>query len=97
MHSDLPSTTLRGYRQTNTADPNVSNFHYLGPLIIAKRDTPVRIKFTINFQLAQVATSSSLWIQLSWGQGPSRWLVESWAISPRTVPRYISMAVLSLG
>jgi len=46
MHSDLPSTTLRGYRQTNTADPNVSNFHYLGPLIIAKRDTPVRIKFT---------------------------------------------------
>ncbi len=46
MHSDLPSTTLRGYRQTNTVDPNVSKFHYLGPLIIATRDTPVRIKFT---------------------------------------------------
>ncbi|NJD75549.1 MAG: hypothetical protein FIB08_00445 [Candidatus Methanoperedens sp.] len=46
MHSDLPPTTLRGYRQTNTVDPNVSKFHYLGPLIIAKRDTPVRIKFT---------------------------------------------------
>ncbi len=46
LHSDLPPTTLRGYRQTNTVDPNVSKFHYLGPLIIAKRDTPVRIKFT---------------------------------------------------
>jgi len=46
MHSDLPNTTLRGYRQTNTLDTNVSQFHYLGPLIIAERDTPVRIKFT---------------------------------------------------
>ena len=26
MHSDLPNTTLRGYRQTNTLDPNVSQF-----------------------------------------------------------------------
>ena len=48
MHSDLPPTRLRGYRQTNTADPNVSKFHYLGPLIIATRDIPVRIKFTNN-------------------------------------------------
>ena len=31
MHSDLPPTTLRGYRQTNTADASVSQFHYLGP------------------------------------------------------------------
>jgi FtsP/CotA-like multicopper oxidase with cupredoxin domain len=46
MHSDLNSTTLRGYRQTNTTDPNVSQFHYLGPLIIAHKDRPVRIKFT---------------------------------------------------
>jgi len=26
----------------------VSKFHYLGPLIIAKKDVPVRIKFTNN-------------------------------------------------
>ena len=48
LHSELPATTLRGYRQTNTTDADVSQFHYLGPLIIAKRDTPVRIKFTNN-------------------------------------------------
>ena len=48
MHTDLPPTTLRGYRQTNTADVSVSAFHYLGPLIIAQKDRPVRIKFTNN-------------------------------------------------
>jgi FtsP/CotA-like multicopper oxidase with cupredoxin domain len=48
MHSDLPATKLYGYRQTNTADPTVSQFHYMGPLIIAERDRPVRIKFTNN-------------------------------------------------
>lgn len=53
MHSDLPPTTLRGYRQTNTVDPNVSKFHYLGPLIIAKRDIPVRIKFTNSLSAGQ--------------------------------------------
>ncbi len=46
MHSDLPPTTLRGYRQTNTADPTVSVFNYMGPTIIAQKDVPVRIKFT---------------------------------------------------
>ncbi|MCL5257476.1 MAG: multicopper oxidase domain-containing protein [Chloroflexi bacterium] len=49
MHSDLPlKTRLRGYRQTNTTDPTVSQFHYLGPLIVVDRDRPVRIKFTNN-------------------------------------------------
>ncbi|MGE5506993.1 MAG: hypothetical protein ACM3RP_00665 [Chitinophagales bacterium] len=46
LHKDLPPTTLRGYRQTNTTDPTVSKFHYLGPMIIAQKDRPVRIKFT---------------------------------------------------
>jgi len=46
MHSDLPPTTLRGYRQTNTADAGVRQFHYLGPLIVAQKDRPVRVKFT---------------------------------------------------
>jgi len=48
MHSDLNPTTLRGYRQTNTTDPTVSQFSYLGPLIIAQKDRPVRVKFTNN-------------------------------------------------
>ncbi len=54
MHSDLAnSTLLRGYRQTNLGtDLSGHNtlappaIQYLGPLIIAKRDKPVRLKFT---------------------------------------------------
>ena len=44
MHTDLPPTTLRGYRQTNI-DP-VPPYQYLGPLIVAQRGRPVRVKFT---------------------------------------------------
>lgn len=43
MHSDLPPTKLRGYVQTNGGDPHP---HYLGPVIVAQKDRPVRIKFT---------------------------------------------------
>ena len=39
MHSDLPPTTLRGYRQAG------GEFHYLGPAIVAQTDRPVRILF----------------------------------------------------
>ena len=46
MHSDLPPTTLYGYRQTNTMDSTVNKFHYLGPMIIAEKNRTVRIKFT---------------------------------------------------
>jgi FtsP/CotA-like multicopper oxidase with cupredoxin domain len=48
LHPDLPATRLRGYRQTNTADTTVSQFHYLGPLVITQRDRPVRVKFVNN-------------------------------------------------
>jgi FtsP/CotA-like multicopper oxidase with cupredoxin domain len=45
MHTDLPPTTLRGYVQVrNGAD--VAPIHYLGPLVVAQRDRPVRVKFT---------------------------------------------------
>lgn len=44
MHSDLPPTTLRGYRQINTTT-EASNFHYMGPTIVAERNRPIRIKF----------------------------------------------------
>ncbi|MEW6290510.1 MAG: multicopper oxidase domain-containing protein [Thermodesulfobacteriota bacterium] len=61
MHSDLNPTTLRGYVQVNNgtdigacgnactaADNTVApdpGPHYLGPMIIAQKDRPVRIKF----------------------------------------------------
>lgn len=50
MHSDLPHrTTLRGFVQLNTGanavDP-VGAAHYLGPMIIARKHRPVRIKFS---------------------------------------------------
>ncbi len=56
-HSDLPPTKLRGYVQLNdpanpaTRDANGKIIawpqpHYLGPLIVAQRDRPVRVKFT---------------------------------------------------
>jgi FtsP/CotA-like multicopper oxidase with cupredoxin domain len=46
LGSDIPTTTLRGYRQTNSTDPNVTRPSYLGPMILARRDRPVRVKFT---------------------------------------------------
>ncbi|MBP1928333.1 FtsP/CotA-like multicopper oxidase with cupredoxin domain [Methanolinea mesophila] len=48
LHPDIPPTTLRGYRQTNSGDPAVDRFSYTGPTIIAQSDRPVRIKFTNN-------------------------------------------------
>jgi len=51
MHSQLPSTKLRGYVQLNRGTANGRNtvepapIHYLGPLILAQKDRPVRIKF----------------------------------------------------
>ena len=48
LGSDIPTTTLRGYRQTNTTDPTVSKPNYLGPMIIAQRNRPVRVKFVNN-------------------------------------------------
>ncbi|MCX8007677.1 MAG: cell wall-binding repeat-containing protein [Coriobacteriia bacterium] len=53
LHSDLPPTKLRGYVQVNKGtDANGRNtiepdpIHYLGPTIFARKDRPVRIKFT---------------------------------------------------
>ena len=42
MHSDLPPTLLRGYRQANMSG---TPFNYLGPTIVAQKDRPVRILF----------------------------------------------------
>ncbi len=47
MHTDLSNlTTLRGYRQVNVASSSpASKYSYLGPVIVAQRDVPVRVKF----------------------------------------------------
>ncbi|MFY1586110.1 hypothetical protein ACN267_16565 [Micromonospora sp. WMMD734] len=53
LHRDLPTTRLRGYRQLNLGtDPHGHNTvapperpYHLGPLIMARRGRPVRIKF----------------------------------------------------
>ena len=47
LHPELPTTRLRGYRQVNVAAP-LNEFHYLGPLIVAETDKPVRVRFINN-------------------------------------------------
>lgn len=49
MHADLPPTQLRGYVQVpsgSAACPSAPTPQYLGPVILAQRDRPVRVKFT---------------------------------------------------
>ncbi|MCY3022845.1 MAG: hypothetical protein NTW87_28020 [Planctomycetota bacterium] len=55
MHSQLPRTKLRGYVQinkgTNPVAPHLNTVapapvHYLGPIIVAQQNRPVRVKFT---------------------------------------------------
>ncbi|GFO59677.1 hypothetical protein GMST_20020 [Geomonas silvestris] len=46
MHTDLAKATrLRGYNQVNATDLKLQSPHYLGPLILATKDKPVRILF----------------------------------------------------
>ncbi len=44
FNTDLPPTVIRGYYQINATDVNVRAARYLGPLIVANRDRPVRLK-----------------------------------------------------
>ncbi|MBN4049351.1 hypothetical protein JYT70_00390, partial [bacterium AH-315-N14] len=53
LHSDLPQTKLRGYVQVNTTDPTVSKPSYMGPIIVAQKDRPVRIKFTNKLPIGE--------------------------------------------
>ena len=64
-------TKLRGYRQTNTTDVNLLTPHYLGPLIVAQKDRPVRIKFTNR--LPATANGGKLFVPVDttvMGSGP---------------------------
>jgi len=45
MHSDLNPTKLRGYVQVDSAGADVAPINYLGPIIVATKDRPVRLKF----------------------------------------------------
>lgn len=46
LHTDLPPTLLRGYVQVDSITGlDVAPIHYLGPIIVASRDRPVRVKF----------------------------------------------------
>jgi len=46
FHSDLPSTTLRGYKQLNApAGSAALDNHYLSPIIVGQKGRPVRVKF----------------------------------------------------
>ncbi len=47
LHSELPATHLRGYKDLNPAADGAA--HYLGPFIFAQRDRPVRV--TLRNQL----------------------------------------------
>jgi FtsP/CotA-like multicopper oxidase with cupredoxin domain len=46
MHFDLPVTKLRGYTDLNPASTSFGVNQYLGPLILATKGRPVRVKFT---------------------------------------------------
>ena len=53
LGSDIPPTTLRGYRQVNSTDPHVTRPSYLGPMIVAQANRPVRLKFTNKLPTGQ--------------------------------------------
>jgi FtsP/CotA-like multicopper oxidase with cupredoxin domain len=70
MHSDLPPTKLRGYYQINNGTVGVTDHtnRYLGPLIVATKGRPVRIKF-VN----ELAPGSKLFVPVDttvMGSGP---------------------------
>jgi FtsP/CotA-like multicopper oxidase with cupredoxin domain len=45
FHSQLPPSKIRGYYQTDEAGTTVGAHSYLGPVIVAQRGTPTRLKF----------------------------------------------------
>ncbi len=50
MHTDLPPTLLRGYTDLSPLADGLT--HYLGPIILAQRDRPVRVRVTNNLPLS---------------------------------------------
>jgi FtsP/CotA-like multicopper oxidase with cupredoxin domain len=85
MHTDLNPTTLRGYVQTNNGTLAGANtvvpdpIHYMGPLIVAQRGRPVRVKFTNELPLIGGTPSGNLFIPcdptaMGAGDGPQKYI-----------------------
>ena len=75
MHSDLPPTKLRGYRQANMGG---TPYNYLGPAIVADKDRPVRILFRNTLPTGAdgdlfIPTDSSI---MGSGMGPMEEMME---------------------
>ncbi|WP_243439808.1 multicopper oxidase domain-containing protein [Fundidesulfovibrio soli] len=82
FHQDLPPTKLRTYRQTNNGtNPQTGlntvappAYSYLGPVIVAAKDRPVRVKLTNN--LPVTAAGGNLFVptdltMMGAGMGPN--------------------------
>jgi FtsP/CotA-like multicopper oxidase with cupredoxin domain len=87
MNKDLPKTKLRGYVQLNSGtDPATGQntvapgpIQYLGPMIVAQRDRPVRVKF-INQLPTGVGGNLFLPVDttdMGAGEGPNQAMVMS--------------------
>ena len=95
VHTDLPKATkFRGYVDLGTGAAPVPQ--YLGPVIVAQRDRPVRIKFTNQLG---TGTAGNLFLPVDTtlmgaGLGPLGWRE---VITPRTAPPSITMGPLRPG
>ncbi|WP_243313430.1 multicopper oxidase domain-containing protein [Fundidesulfovibrio agrisoli] len=82
FHQDLPPTKLRSYRQTNNGTNSQTGqntvappaYSYGGPIIVAQKDRPVRVKLTNN--LPVTASGGNLFIptdttMMGAGMGPN--------------------------
>jgi FtsP/CotA-like multicopper oxidase with cupredoxin domain len=72
MHANLPPTTLRGYCQlADTTTTTCSSQSYLGPVILAQKDRPVRVLFR---NLLPASAGGNLFIPVDttyMGSGPN--------------------------
>jgi FtsP/CotA-like multicopper oxidase with cupredoxin domain len=71
MHADLPATTLRGYCQLSNTTSTSCTPSYLGPVILAQKDRPVRVLFR---NLLPTGQGGNLFIPVDttyMGSGPS--------------------------
>lgn len=59
LHSDLGATTLRSYVQLSSGANAVADAQYLGPLFIAQKNRPVRLKFS---NLLPTGTAGNLFL-----------------------------------
>ena len=81
LHRDLPATRLRGYRQLNlgtdpaghnTVAPPERPWH-LGPMILARRGRPVRVKFINQLPTGRAGELFLPVDDTIEGAGPARW------------------------